>query len=192
MKEESNTLVYLVVLMSLFIESVHIVYPGVYMINNVSFVCVVVSGSLFSVFLSLYVYCCCCNPSIIPRKEKESSEDKHGSGGITEDVEVAKPTIEKKDDEGRKIPEVREGVEEISKNGEVKEVVGDGNSLKEQEDLKIEEKPDGTRLTKDDNATAKKPLSIYTERYCETCNIMRPPLASHCRECDHCINDFDQ
>ncbi|CDW83712.1 dhhc zinc finger domain containing protein [Stylonychia lemnae] len=29
-------------------------------------------------------------------------------------------------------------------------------------------------------------------RYCETCNIMRPPKASHCSTCDNCVVAFDQ
>lgn len=30
------------------------------------------------------------------------------------------------------------------------------------------------------------------QRECHTCNIMRPPLASHCRYCDNCVIGFDQ
>ena len=33
---------------------------------------------------------------------------------------------------------------------------------------------------------------IYTERECNTCNIMRPPKASHCRKCDNCVMNYDQ
>lgn len=33
--------------------------------------------------------------------------------------------------------------------------------------------------------------SIFTERYCTTCNIMRPPKASHCSKCDNCIIEMD-
>ena len=32
---------------------------------------------------------------------------------------------------------------------------------------------------------------IFTERYCVTCNIVRPPGTSHCRECDNCVQNFD-
>ena len=33
--------------------------------------------------------------------------------------------------------------------------------------------------------------SIYLERRCDTCQIMRPPGASHCRVCDNCVMGFD-
>ncbi|TNV82004.1 hypothetical protein FGO68_gene2770 [Halteria grandinella] len=32
---------------------------------------------------------------------------------------------------------------------------------------------------------------IYKPRYCSTCNIIRPPKASHCSICDHCVRVFD-
>ena len=33
--------------------------------------------------------------------------------------------------------------------------------------------------------------SIYTERYCITCKIMKPPKASHCKDCNTCVKEFD-
>lgn len=34
--------------------------------------------------------------------------------------------------------------------------------------------------------------SVFTERNCDTCNINRPKLTSHCSTCDNCIMNFDQ
>jgi len=34
-------------------------------------------------------------------------------------------------------------------------------------------------------------ISLYKYRYCTTCKIMRPPKASHCSDCDNCVQNFD-
>ena len=44
--------------------------------------------------------------------------------------------------------------------------------------------------TKEENDEENIPR-IFTERKCTTCNIIRPPGASHCRICDNCVQDFD-
>lgn len=32
---------------------------------------------------------------------------------------------------------------------------------------------------------------FYTHRECATCNIIRPPLASHCSSCGYCVKGYD-
>lgn len=34
--------------------------------------------------------------------------------------------------------------------------------------------------------------TIFSERYCRTCKIVRPKLSSHCRVCNNCVMYFDQ
>eukprot|EP00347_Sterkiella_histriomuscorum_P002429 403368188 len=54
----------------------------------------------------------------------------------------------------------------------------------------IEQKPirDGTGGSEE---LENQPPSIYKSRFCSTCYIFRPPLASHCRFCDQCVTHFD-
>ena len=34
-------------------------------------------------------------------------------------------------------------------------------------------------------------LSLHTERWCPTCKLLKPPMASHCSTCDNCVRGFD-
>jgi len=39
--------------------------------------------------------------------------------------------------------------------------------------------------------TTQAEISLHRERICTTCNIIRPPMASHCSQCDNCVLQFD-
>mmetsp|Transcript_40584 Transcript_40584/g.39141 ORF Transcript_40584/g.39141 Transcript_40584/m.39141 type:complete len:166 (+) Transcript_40584:103-600(+) len=46
-------------------------------------------------------------------------------------------------------------------------------------------------MENDEKAKTGEELHIYKSRLCKTCDIIRPPLASHCRQCNHCVLQFD-
>jgi hypothetical protein len=46
------------------------------------------------------------------------------------------------------------------------------------------------KISEDDQKDITIP-TIYTQRKCPTCNIIRPPGASHCAICNNCVLDFD-
>jgi len=42
------------------------------------------------------------------------------------------------------------------------------------------------------NSESENKPRIYQERFCYTCNIIRPAKVSHCQYCDNCVIGFDQ
>ncbi len=62
--------------------------------------------------------------------------------------------------------------------------------------LKTHDSSQVTRISRRDNDindqdTVFDQCHIYQPRYCETCKITRPPLASHCKFCNACVLNFD-
>ena len=71
------------------------------------------------------------------------------------------------------------------------------NNEGEEKDFKLEENinnsNNGNEIKNNKNEDDKKEIipRIFRERKCITCNIIRPPGASHCRTCDNCVLGFD-
>ena len=51
--------------------------------------------------------------------------------------------------------------------------------------------PDEINKTDEEKKKEEAIPRIYIERKCSTCNIYRPPGASHCATCDNCVLEFD-
>lgn len=55
----------------------------------------------------------------------------------------------------------------------------------------VSEELDNSEETDKINEEDKEKPRVFTRRKCPTCNIIRPPGASHCSLCDNCVIDFD-
>ena len=87
----------------------------------------------------------------------------------------------------RKCPDFSKVTEDSSKNNK-------NNDLKEEEKQNDKVKDNIQENEKENNNKEDEGNiipKIFKERECITCNIIRPPGASHCRICDNCIQDFD-
>ena len=85
----------------------------------------------------------------------------------------------------RKCPEFTKEIEDNATNDEK----GDEND-KNKKDENINESENEIKKDKNEENNEKTP-KIFTERKCSTCDIVRPPGASHCRICDNCVLGFD-
>ena len=86
---------------------------------------------------------------------------------------------------------------------EFSKIMEDNNKDNKTIDLKEEEKNDNDKEKNINENEEKKNKNIdiqkegkiipniFKERKCFTCNIIRPPGASHCRICDNCVQNFD-
>lgn len=142
--------------------------------------------------LTLYnlIQCQITNPGVIPKGNLEKNDFE----------KIAKEKIMKEKDENS-LQEIFEEIntQKLNYNKEEKNMISE--EIKNHEPnvnsanltavniISIER--DVQEKEKNDNFANFSSPKFYRDRYCETCKIARPPKASHCRECDQCVKNFD-
>ena len=138
-------------------------YPGIYIIKNLTFVVLLPIPILWVFCVYNFFMTAYSDPGIIPR------------GSLSR--------------------------EEFKENDEIKDLYGNNKNMNIQKESLVpgfgdpdglDEKGKKDLEIQNDRIQKYVYLGIYTYRYCETCKIARPPLASHCNECGNCVRGFDQ
>lgn len=161
-------------LYSIFYEAFFLIYPGVYISKDHSIFILLPSLVLFLLFISVYIAAAVKNPGIVPRGNLPPPSN-----------EVENPVLN--------LPNPFDSMAQINPESDpasVRKPVDQGIHLEE----KITSGQEGNKPKEEIGVTSTRPKSIpnlYEARYCPTCKIMRPPLASHCGECDNCVTHFD-
>ena len=132
--------------------------------NNFYSKYIYIIGSIpFSLTQIFFILCFLTEPGIIPRNDPDFLE-KH---------EVIDNNLKK------------EYISNTSISTNYNKESNINNNIIEKEDIQIKGK-----ANKEKNGNSSIPY-IFTERKCSTCNIIKPPRASHCRYCDDCILNLD-
>ena len=128
----------------------------------------IIGGILYLITEIFYILACITEPGIIPRNhpnyiKKNKIEDNNIKNNNSDNI-----------------------IKEIELNKEINSNENKISNLAENSPNDIK------KIEIDDNNDIKiiKPR-IFTERECPTCNIIRPPGASHCGNCDNCVLNFD-
>ena len=128
----------------------------------------IIGGILYLITEIFYILACITEPGIIPRNhpnyiKKNKIEDNNIKNNNRDNI-----------------------IKEIELNKDINSNENKISNLAENSPNDIK------KIEIDDNNDVKviKPR-IFTERECPTCNIIRPPGASHCGNCDNCVLNFD-
>ena len=132
----------------------------------------VIGGILLLITEIFYILAYATEPGIIPRNHPDY---------IKKDNQKKKDEKIENDNMGDKIKEIEINLipkEKIEKN--------DNDNIEDKTQINKE----NINVNPINEQIGIKPR-IFTERECTTCNIIRPPGASHCSVCDNCVLDFD-
>ena len=132
----------------------------------------VIGSILLLITEVFYILAYATEPGIIPRNHPD----------------YIKKENQKKKDENIKTNNTDDEIKEIETNLVPKEQNEKNDNTNTEDKIKINQENNNSKPINEKIGI--KPR-IFTERECTTCNIIRPPGASHCSECDNCVLDFD-
>jgi len=195
----------LLVLLFFFIVASWIIFVSYYFIIKQQYYILIIGVLLYLLGFYNHLKCFLSDPGIIPRnhpdykvKEETNNNDKK---------EVIKNVNEEinndlwKNQSQKALIEVKSNITPPDKHDHVESVErklmepnNNNNNPQTQNAFHDNEIKKEINLEIKQNQDSNKPElipNIYRERYCNTCNITRPPKASHCQYCDNCVREFD-
>ena len=163
-----KTIRYPIIVSSIVVQLIATLFGGTRIYGKYRILTETVSYGLYFGFIGNFLLCCFKDPGIIQR----NSQDDHNRDDL-----MGQSSLDlNRDNRDDILDDPEKGVNNLG--AELPNQNINSTNLKS-----VEIDPE----TKE-----RKIVSIYTIRECETCNIMKPALASHCKFCNNCVKGFDQ